>query len=88
MRQEPLKLWLDCDPGHDDAMAIILAGEKQSSVAAHDHCILSCLETPAGHNQLVNLIGVSTIAGNQTTAKVTQNALDILYAAGLSCIGR
>ncbi|GAX72991.1 hypothetical protein CEUSTIGMA_g443.t1 [Chlamydomonas eustigma] len=64
MRREPAKLWLDCDPGHDDAMAIILAG----------------------HNRLVNLIGVSTVAGNQTVAKVTQNALDIVHAAGLPLI--
>ena len=34
---EPVALWLDCDPGHDDAIAIIVAGEfsleKQSLVS-------------------------------------------------------
>ncbi|KAG1670981.1 hypothetical protein FOA52_014370 [Chlamydomonas sp. UWO 241] len=58
-------LWLDCDPGHDDAMAIILAG----------------------HDPRLELLGISTVAGNQTVEKVTQNALDVLAAAGLHGIG-
>ena len=37
-------VWLDCDPGHDDMMAIILAGL----------------------NQRINLVGISTSAGNST----------------------
>lgn len=58
-------VWLDCDPGHDDAMAIILAG----------------------WNSTVQLIGISTVASNQTVEKVTRNALDVLEVAGLSHIG-
>ncbi|KAL4450693.1 hypothetical protein ABPG77_001049 [Micractinium sp. CCAP 211/92] len=55
-------MWLDCDPGHDDAVALILAG----------------------HNPAVHLLGVSTVAGNQTVEKVTDNALRVLAAAGLA----
>jgi inosine-uridine nucleoside N-ribohydrolase len=55
-------IWLDCDPGHDDAMALILA--------AFD---------PA-----LELIGVSTVAGNQSLAKTTANARALLLAFGLS----
>ncbi|GIM04538.1 hypothetical protein Vretimale_9082 [Volvox reticuliferus] len=61
----PIPVWLDCDPGHDDAAAILLAG----------------------HTPGLRLLGVSTIGGNQTLAKVTQNALDVLDALGLSHIG-
>ena len=57
-------IWLNCDPGHDDAVAILLAG----------------------HNSTVELLGISTEAGNQTVAKTTQNALRMLYACGLSHI--
>ncbi len=60
------QVWLDCDPGHDDAMAIILSGHSPG---------------------LCQLLGVSTVAGNQELAKVTQNALDVLDAAGLSHVG-
>ncbi len=45
---------MDCDPGHDDAVALILAAKH------------------------LNLLGVTTVAGNQTIEKVTNNALKIL----------
>jgi inosine-uridine nucleoside N-ribohydrolase len=57
-------VWLDCDPGHDDAMAIILAG----------------------HNNLIHLLGISTVCGNQTVEKTTLNALKTLNISGLNHI--
>jgi inosine-uridine nucleoside N-ribohydrolase len=54
-------VWLDCDPGHDDAFAIILAG----------------------YSQQLDLIGISSVAGNQTIDKTTENALKIMRASGL-----
>ena len=53
---------IDCDPGHDDAIAILLA-----------------LASPE-----VELIGVTTVAGNQTLDKTTRNALVTLEVAGRS----
>jgi inosine-uridine nucleoside N-ribohydrolase len=47
---------LDCDPGHDDAIALLLA-----------------LASPE-----VELLGVTTVHGNQTLAKTTANALRVL----------
>jgi inosine-uridine nucleoside N-ribohydrolase len=47
---------LDCDPGHDDAIALLLA-----------------LGSPE-----INLLGVSTVAGNQTLEKTTANAIRVL----------
>ena len=55
---------LDCDPGHDDAIALLLA------VASPE----------------VELVGVTTVAGNQTVDKTTANALRILELAGRSDI--
>ena len=52
---------LDCDPGHDDALALLLA---------------------AGDPRL-RLLGVSTVAGNQTLDKTTTNALRMLALAGV-----
>ncbi|MDJ1121041.1 nucleoside hydrolase [Olsenella sp. YH-ols2217] len=46
------KIILDCDPGHDDAVAMLLA-----------HA-----------NPEIELLGVTTIGGNQTLDKVTHNA--------------
>ena len=51
---------LDCDPGHDDAIAMLLA-----------------LASPE-----LELLGVTTVAGNQTLAKTTANALRVLDFVG------
>ncbi|XVU27086.1 nucleoside hydrolase [Actinoplanes sp. CA-054009] len=53
---------VDCDPGHDDALALLLA---------------------AGDARL-RLLGVTTVAGNQTLDKTTWNALRILALAGVA----
>lgn len=52
---------LDCDPGHDDAIAILLA---------------------AGSPE-IELLAITTCAGNQTLDKVTRNALAVCAAAGI-----
>src|SRR4029077_10387460 len=51
---------LDCDPGHDDAIALLLA-----------------LASPE-----LELLGVTTVHGNQTLEKTTANALRVLDLAG------
>lgn len=53
---------LDCDPGHDDAIALLLA-----------------LASPE-----LDLLGVTTVHGNQTLEKTTENALRVLELAGRS----
>lgn len=58
----PREIILDCDPGHDDAIALMLATG----------------------NPDIDLLGVTTIGGNQTLAKVTHNALAVLQLAGAS----
>jgi inosine-uridine nucleoside N-ribohydrolase len=51
---------LDCDPGHDDAIALLLA-----------------LASPE-----LDLLGVTTVAGNQTLEKTTANAIRVLEFVG------
>ena len=51
---------IDCDPGQDDAIALLLA-----------------LASPE-----LDVIGVTTVAGNQTVDKTTANALRVLELAG------
>ncbi len=51
---------LDCDPGHDDAIALLLA-----------------LASPE-----LELLGVTTVSGNQTLEKTTANAIRVLHHAG------
>jgi purine nucleosidase/pyrimidine-specific ribonucleoside hydrolase len=58
----PRKIILDCDPGHDDAVAILLA-----------HA------TPE-----VELLAITTVAGNQTLEKTTLNARRICTLAGIT----
>ncbi|EEY36117.1 nucleoside hydrolase, partial [Pseudoleptotrichia goodfellowii] len=45
------KIILDCDPGHDDAIAIMVAGLHED----------------------FELLGITTVAGNQTIEKTTNN---------------
>jgi inosine-uridine nucleoside N-ribohydrolase len=69
MTGERIPVILDCDPGHDDAIALLLA-----------------LASPE-----LEVLGVTTVYGNQTLEKTTANALrvldlvdrhDVLVAAG------
>ena len=53
---------IDCDPGHDDAIALLLA-----------------LASPE-----LELLGVTTVCGNQTLEKTTANAIRVLEFAGRS----
>jgi inosine-uridine nucleoside N-ribohydrolase len=56
----PTPVILDCDPGHDDAIALLLA-----------------LASPE-----VELVAVTTVAGNSTLERTTANALRVLDLAG------
>jgi purine nucleosidase len=58
----PRKILLDCDPGHDDAVALLLAHGSPE----------------------IELLAVTTVAGNQTIEKVTRNALSIARIAGIT----
>ena len=58
----PQKVIVDCDPGHDDAIALMLAHGS-----------------PA-----IDLLAVTTVAGNQTLEKVTHNARVVATVAGIT----
>ena len=58
MKRRPIII--DCDPGHDDAMAILWA-----------------LSDPS-----LDIKAITTVAGNQTITKVTNNAIRVLTKAG------
>jgi inosine-uridine nucleoside N-ribohydrolase len=55
------RIILDCDPGHDDAIAILLAA----------------------HSPRLRLEAITTVAGNQTVEKTSQNALKVCSLAGI-----
>ncbi|MGW7368398.1 nucleoside hydrolase [Streptomyces sp. NPDC054841] len=58
----PVPIIIDCDPGHDDAVAIMLAAGD-----------------PA-----IDLLAITTVAGNQVVEKTTLNARGICTAAGIT----
>ncbi|MCI8418254.1 MAG: nucleoside hydrolase [Lachnospiraceae bacterium] len=57
------KIWIDCDPGIDDAVAITLASACQDQL---------------------EILGISTVAGNQTLERVTENARKLTSFLGIS----
>lgn len=57
----PRPVILDCDPGHDDAIAMILAAASPE----------------------LRILGITTVAGNQTIEKTTRNALRMATFLGL-----
>ena len=57
----PRRIVLDCDPGHDDAVAIVLA---------------------AGIDE-IELAAITTVAGNQSLARTSDNALRVCALAGI-----
>lgn len=61
-KTEARKIIIDCDPGHDDAIAILLAGA----------------------NPGIELVGITTVAGNAEVEKTTVNALKVCEIAGLN----
>lgn len=60
MKNNKRKVIFDCDPGLDDALALLLA------IASDD----------------LEILAVTTIAGNSTIDNTTQNALDLLHFFG------
>ena len=59
---EKTKIIIDCDPGHDDAIAILVAG----------------------HHPAIDLLALTTVAGNQTLNKTAVNALHVCEHLELS----
>ncbi|MEV6676428.1 nucleoside hydrolase [Streptomyces erythrochromogenes] len=58
----PVPIVIDCDPGHDDALAILLAAGDPG----------------------VDLLALTTVAGNQTVEKTTLNALRVCTVGGIA----
>lgn len=58
------KIILDCDPGHDDAIALLLAARHPD----------------------IDLLAVTTVAGNQSVDKTTLNALKVCTLANIRSV--
>lgn len=61
MSSPGLPVVIDCDPGHDDAVAILLAAGSPT----------------------VELLGITTVAGNQTLERTTRNARVVATVGGI-----
>lgn len=64
MSRGRIPIVLDCDPGHDDALAILLAAASPG----------------------LELVAITTVAGNQTLEKTTLNARRVCTVAGIGGI--
>ena len=64
MSRSRIPIVLDCDPGHDDALAILLAAASPG----------------------LELLAITTVAGNQTLEKTSLNARRVCTVAGISGI--
>ncbi|KAI2613586.1 Inosine/uridine-preferring nucleoside hydrolase [Hypoxylon fragiforme] len=75
---EPVPLWLDCDPGHDDTFAILLA-------AYHPHIQLLGISTVHGNASLEkttrNALSVLSAIGKLDDVPVHQGAAQALHRA-------
>lgn len=60
---DKINIMIDCDPGYDDVMALLLALANQDKF---------------------NILGVTTVAGNQTLEKVTYNLRRLYTYLGIS----
>lgn len=69
------RLWVDCDPGHDDAFALYLAAWGTID-DGDDATTTKTTKTPPPPP--LKLTGVSTVAGNQSIEKTTANARRVL----------
>ena len=59
---ETINIWIDCDPGIDDAVALAMAAASRDKL---------------------HILGISSVAGNQTSDRVTGNALRLSSFLGL-----
>ena len=59
----PIPVLIDCDPGYDDVIAIMLA-----------------LASPE-----VEVLGITTVEGNQPVAETTENALRVVEFLARDC---
>lgn len=57
------KVWIDCDPGHDDVMALLIT---------------------LAHPEIFELLGLTTVCGNNLAERVTENLLHVLEWIGRS----